>query len=84
MTCDEEKRHGNLAQTSQEKLLSLRAAETDLRTLSDDFTQKINIRKKDSHKLKMHITEKEIKKEEVSLEVDKASNKLRVSSIVVD
>ena len=84
MTCEEEKRHDNLAQMSQEKLLSLRSSETDLRRLSESFTQKISIRKKATHKMKMDITEKEIAKEEASFEVDKASNKLRVSSVLVD
>lgn len=59
MTCDEEKRNNNLYSATKEKLEELRESETDLKRLSDSFTQKVKLRKKAVHQIKMEMADKE-------------------------
>ena len=49
MTSDEEKRNNNLYLATKDKLEDLRESETELKRLSDSFTQKVKMRKKAVH-----------------------------------
>ena len=63
MICEEEMRHGNMTAQNKEKLEELRSSEEALRRMSDSYTQKVDTRKREVHRLKMKIAEEEIVKE---------------------
>ena len=62
LTCDEEVRHTEFTKDNQEKLVNLRATETDLKKQAESFEQKLQLRKKEIHKIKMQTTESDNQK----------------------
>ena len=84
LTCDEEVRHTEFTKDNQEKLVSLRATETDLKKQAESFNQKLQLRKKEIHKIEMQAIESDNQKLKEQMDLDAAKTRLRNSSIEVE